>query len=79
MERRAKDVTLLEFRLPRVLIRGAEISIVFYFLVLCVGVFSGLDSVVMLPVVVCCCCCCCCCSLGSEGSKWGRGSVGGGS
>jgi hypothetical protein len=38
-----------------------------------------LDSVVMLPVVVCCCCCCCCCSLGSEGSKWGRGSVGGGS
>lgn len=46
-------MTLLEFRLPRVLIRGGEISIVFYFLVLCVGVFSGLDSVVMLPVVVC--------------------------
>lgn len=46
-------MTLLEFRLPRVLIRGGEISIVFYFLVLFVGVFSGLDSVVMLPVVVC--------------------------
>jgi high-affinity Fe2+/Pb2+ permease len=53
VERRAKDVTLLEFRLPRVLIRGGEISIVFYFLVVYVGVFSGLDSVVMLPVVVC--------------------------
>lgn len=81
VERRAKDVTLLEFRLPRVLIRGGEISIVFYFFGALCGCFFwlGFCGYVACCGLLLCCCCWCCCSLGSEGSQCGRGSVGGGS